>query len=753
MVTDSVPAERTDHVRLGPLSLGAIRELLASRTTLSPSRPLLLRVHETSGGNPLFALELAAPFQAGVPPRPHETLDVPSSLRPLVLGRVTGLSAGTRDVLLVSSLSAEPALSVICAAACNPANAHADLEAGIQAGLVAKTGGEVTFVHPLVRSLVAEQAQSADRRAAHRRLAAAVSSSEARARHLALGAEGPDESVARELEAAAQMASRRSASDTAADLLELAVTLTPLDQRESQQRRTVLAAEERFEASDPAQARRMLESIIDTVPAGPARAELLRRVARYRVFCGEPVAAWTSSLRCAFSEAGEDTALQAIIMMDQAVAASRAGNFREVIRSAEMVLELADEAGDKALEAQCCAALAFATFRLGNGLRPDLMSRALAGPPQSPRLSMELRPSVVVGHILHWTDDLDGARVLYEQEYDLAVAQGVKTGLPFVLWALAENEGWAGNWARAEHLAADGYSLAEDSGSPAALAFMLAVRGLMHAYRGRIDAGLADAARAVELARELGMPLVADMAAQALGIAALSVGDPGCAHEQLGPFAEATLAVGVAEPALCRFLPDEIEALTRLGELGAVEALLGQFETRSAQLGRSWGIATAGRCRGLLLAAAGDLVGGLAALEAALEAHRRLAMPFEEARTFLAAGEVHRRARHKHKALVCFQTALAIFERLGAPRWQRRVCDELARVGTHAMPAGAGPVLAAAEQRVAELVTAGRSNSEIAAGLFMGQRTVEAHLSRIYRKLSVRSRTELCRTLTPVGPP
>ena len=322
---------------------------------------------------------------------------------------------------------------------------------------------------------------------------------------------------------------------------------------------------------------------------------------------------------------------------------------QEAISTAELILELAGRAGDKALEAQCCAGLAFATFMLGNGLRPDLISRALAGPQQSPRLSMDLRPNVVVGHILHWTDDLDGARVLYEQEYALAVEQGVETGLPFVLWALAENEGWAGNWPRAEQLAAEGYRLAEDSGSPAAIAFMSVARGLMHAYRGRIDAGLRDAARAVELAGELGMPLLAAMAAQAFGIAALSTGDAMGAHERLGPFAEAALAAGVAEPALCRFVPDEIEALTRLGDLGTAEALLGPFEARSAQLGRGWGIAAAGRCRGLLLAARGDLAGAGAALEAGLQAHRRLAMPFEEARTLLAAGEVHRRARHKHR--------------------------------------------------------------------------------------------------------
>ena len=156
------------------------------------------------------------------------------------------------------------------------------------------------------------------------------------------------------------------------------------------------------------------------------------------------------------------------------------------------------------------------------------------------------------------------------------------------------------------------------------------------------------------------------------------------AHERLGPFAEAALAAGVAEPALCRFVPDEIEALTRLGELGAAEALLGPFEARSARLGRGWGMAAAGRCRGLLLAARGDLAGAAAALETGLEVHRRLAMPFEEARTLLAAGEVHRRARHKQQALDFLQAALVIFERLGAPRWQDRVLGRTRPAWGHA---------------------------------------------------------------------
>lgn len=747
LVTNSVPAERVESLRLGPLGLEAIRELLATRTTLCFRRSLLIRLYETSGGNPLFALELAARAAAGAGPGPGDGLDVPDSLQRLVKGKVIGLPPGVRDVLLISSLAAEPVLAVISAAARVPTTAHADLQAGIQAGLLVHDGGHVAFVQPLMRSVVIDQASAADRRAAHHRLAAVSRSPEARARHLAMGVEGPDETVAEKLEDSARGAARRGACDTAGDLAELAVMLTPLDLPGRQRRRTVLAAGARFEASDPARACSLLEGVIDAEPPSPARAELQRRLARYRVFCGEPLASWTASLARALDEAGGNTDVRAVIMLDQAVAASHAGNFPEAIRSAKLTLVLAERTGNKSLEAQCCAELAFTTFLHGGGLRQDLIGRALAGPEQAARLSIDLRPGVAVGHILHWTDDLDGARVLYQQEYVMARENGIQTGLPLLLWAQAENEGWAGNWPRAEYLAAEGYRLAEDSGSLWAIALMAAARGLLHAYRGRLDAARSDAALAVGFARYLGMPLLATMAAQVLGIAALSAGDARQAHMQLGPIAASASAAGVTEPGLCRYLPDEVEALIRLGDLDAAEAVLDPFEVRSAWLGRTWGIAAASRCRGLLLAARGDLADAGKAIDTAVAMHQYLPMPFEEARTLLAAGEVHRRARHKRRAVELLRSALAIFEQLGAPLWRQRVLDELARGGSSVTAPGSGQVLTAAEQRVADLVAAGRTNPEIAGELFMGQRTVEAHLSRVFRKLGVRSRTELCRML------
>jgi DNA-binding CsgD family transcriptional regulator len=746
-IVDGAPPDKLDRVLVGPLSLGAIREILGVHLAMSPGRSLLVRLHELSGGNPLFALELGGRVHSGVPPELFGLQDAPESLRRLMLARMAALPPRARDVLLVCALATDTSLPVICAAARRPAAAQADLEEGIRSGLSTIADGKIAFVHPVMRSVVIGEARPADRRAAHRRLASVICDPEAHARHLALGTQAPDEAVAQAVEEAAQIAARRGACEVASGLAELAVAVTPLARAEARQRRIVLAAEQRFESSDPGRACSLLEGILDAVPAGPGRAEILRRLARYRVFRGEPLAVAAATLHQALAHTGHDSALRTVILLDQAVAASNSADSAEAMRCRLLAMESAEKTGDEALLAQCCAGLAFQAFATGRGVRPELIARALAGPMQPRWLSMEKRPNVAVGHVLHWAGDLDGARACYEQEYARAVAEGTETGLPLVLWAMAETEAWAGNWPQAGQLAAEGYSLAEDSGSPVGIALMSGPRGLLHAYQGRIEPAQRDAAHAVELAQALGMPLVAIVGVQPFGIAALSIRDALTAHRQLGPFAATVLAAGMAEPSLYRFVPDEVEALIRLGQLGMAEALLGPFEARSAQLGRGWGIATAGRCRGLLLANSGDLGGAAASLESALTEIRRLALPFEEARTLLVAGEVHRRARHKHIAASFLGDALHIFERLGAPLWAARARSELDRVGIRGPRPESGQGLTITERHVADLAVAGRTNNEIAAELFMGLRTVEAHLSRVYRKVGVRSRTGLSRAL------
>jgi DNA-binding CsgD family transcriptional regulator len=130
----------------------------------------------------------------------------------------------------------------------------------------------------------------------------------------------------------------------------------------------------------------------------------------------------------------------------------------------------------------------------------------------------------------------------------------------------------------------------------------------------------------------------------------------------------------------------------------------------------------------------------VAAIDRALELHDRLELPFERARTLLAQGATLRRAKQRRPARVVLQEALAEFDRLGARLWRERTRAELARISGRAPSAGE---LTPAEHRVAALVAEGKTNREVAAALYLSERTIEGHLSHLYAKLGVRSRAEL----------
>jgi DNA-binding CsgD family transcriptional regulator len=191
-------------------------------------------------------------------------------------------------------------------------------------------------------------------------------------------------------------------------------------------------------------------------------------------------------------------------------------------------------------------------------------------------------------------------------------------------------------------------------------------------------------------------------------------------------------------------VPDEVEALIALGELDRAESYLEPFERSAAAAGRQWAIAAAGRCRGALEGARGARAEALAALDLALAAHDRAGMPFERARTLLVAGEVHRRFKQRGTARQLLQEAVAAFDEMGAPRWSARAGSALRRVGR---PGGAADTLTETEQHVAELAASGLSNAEVAERAFVSVKTVEANLTRVYRKLGVRSRVGLANAL------
>jgi DNA-binding CsgD family transcriptional regulator len=177
-----------------------------------------------------------------------------------------------------------------------------------------------------------------------------------------------------------------------------------------------------------------------------------------------------------------------------------------------------------------------------------------------------------------------------------------------------------------------------------------------------------------------------------------------------------------------------------LGDLDRGEGLLERLEGWSHTTGSVWTLATAARCRALLLAARGGTQDAIRALEEAIGHHQHLAMPFELGRTLLIMGQMQRRAKRKLAARQHLERALGIFESLPAPLWADRTRSELSRIG---LRPPAPLALTATEERVAVLAASGHTNRQVAQALFLSPRTVEANLARVYRKLGLSSRAEL----------
>ena len=230
-----------------------------------------------------------------------------------------------------------------------------------------------------------------------------------------------------------------------------------------------------------------------------------------------------------------------------------------------------------------------------------------------------------------------------------------------------------------------------------------------------------------------------------LGFLELSAGNATAAVTHLAPLPAHEQRLGAAEPARFGFAPDLAEALALTGELDAARAAAQHLSERGHALGRPWAIATGLRCRGLIAAAEGELDAAWAAFDEALAVHSQVRQPFERARTLLAFGPTQRRAKRRAEARGSLEAALAVFEELGARLWGHRARAEIARLGGRR--AQERDELTETERRIAELAASGRSNREIAGQLFVSERTVESNLTRAYRKLGVRSRTELARRL------
>jgi DNA-binding CsgD family transcriptional regulator len=748
-VTTAIGSDRVQRIAVPAMSLADVRQLLVDRTSFSAGRTAFGRLYRASGGNPYFALELARVAGAGLGSDHSDEVQLPPTLEQVVDDHLAQLSPAVRDVLLVCALAGDPDAEVVLGAAPDPAVAEAGLRDATEAGIIELRERRLNFVHPLLRSAVPSSLPTAARREAHRRLAAVASTRAERARHLALAADGPDEAVAAQLEQAADESHGQGAFETAAELAELAIALTPFGRDESVRRRSIAAAHYHFLASDLSRARTLIEGVLPGMRPGPARAAVLDALALYQRYSGEPAERWSAALDQALSEVGDDDALAASLHFSRGFVAANVGDMPLSLVHVQSSLQRAEASGDPALMAQSCSGVAWARFVTGRGLDLDLVERALAPVTSNLFIPVEMQPIYNAGLTLVYGGALPRAREVFQAGYLDAVERGDEASLPLLVWPLVRTLTLMGHWDEAERLADEGFRAAVLCDSPPGVSLITSARATLRAAKGDVAGTRDDVRRAVEAAATIGLSSLAMMALDAHAALELSLGHADRTHQLLGPVVESLIATGLPEPGWFPSVPDEIEALIRLELLDEASALLEPFVERADVVQREWARATGRRCLGLLQAASGDLEAAEASLEEALDIHRAVGIPLELGRTLLVAAEVHRRARHRARARERLLGASTIFEDLGARVWAGRVTAELTRLGARVSDRPELDLLTEAERRVAELVGQGGTNREVATELFMGVRTVESHLQRVYQKLGIHSRAELAALVGP----
>ena len=718
-------------LRLSGLSPAALYQLIKAQLDVSLPRSTVLRVHRTTDGNPFFALELARVLVVAGLPSASESWPASDDLREMVAARVGQLPRSVRSVLLAAAAGSQRTISGLGAPAARAAE---------RAGVV--TIGEhglVRFAHPLFEAAVYGAATPEERRAVHAALAAEESDIEERARHQALACMGVDEDVALLLDRAAARARARGAPDVAAELQERAVALTPVDLPDDAWRRGVAAAEYLLYAGDLERARTLLVDAVGQRGDAIARSRALRLLGEvcYRLhYLDEAM----QDLRAAVVAAEGDPASIVRAELDLVyVIVYSFGSFEEAGAAATRALALAEGIGESTVLSSALAAAAITDLILGSGLDEGKLARALRLEDQDEPIAIERRPSFLAGWGLLSTDQLDRARAVLEPLRARMVEHGEESDLPDLLALLARVECLAGNLTEAATHVDSGYAIALQTGSDSLAAYTRAMQAIIDAHAGRVDETRAAAAEAIELAGRSGWQFAAFWASTALGLLELSLGNDEAVIATLAHSIELVEEHGLPEPSRCPFLPDAIEALVHLGDLERADSLTRTLERRGDELERRSAVIAGARCRALVLAARGDVAGALDGLDGRLAEQPPLPMPLELARTLIVKGQLQRRRKQKRGARESLRHALALCEEMGAELWAERARSELGRVGA----APGRDDLSPTETRVAALAASGLTNREIAASAFMSQKTVEANLSRIYRKLGIRSRAEL----------
>ncbi|GGP54930.1 helix-turn-helix transcriptional regulator [Streptomyces melanogenes] len=747
------------RIRVPSMTAHEIADLLERHDHPGWPRPVVARLHQASGGNPRTALELSSALDEHARgedqdvPDAAEPLPVPDSLRRPILDRIDALPARARHTLVVAGAAVRPTVELVRRAGRH--EAAADLDTCMRHGLLdvlpGPDHGIVSFLDPLTPMVLRAETPYERLVAAHRALADASDDPVERAHHLARLAACPDPVVAARLTAAASAARRRGSPRTAARLGRLAAEYTPAGQAHADIARRLTAAEDAIEAADLDFARQLAHEVL-----GDARRPA-DRVRAWNVVidsCGQAMAEIADVFPEAVRDAGGDPGLLAQLhyrmsWREWMVGGSAARAHSHAVRAAG----LAARTGDRRTELMALTQQAALELFLGLPQAETTLAAALAAPHDVHAMTHHNGP-LYLKHRFHLVrDELGEARAELRTLVYRLRQRGSADSLSQCLIGLAQVEIHRGRCRPALTIARQSLRITEESGlsqGPAWYAVSLA-----ETAGGSLSRALTAAETARRHSEDDDDRLFLPRALHAEGRIRLFSGQYEQAAELLTRTAELETAQGQQDPAARRWHADLAEALAACGAPDEAEAVITLARRQAERLGRPGVLATLDRAAAAVSAARGELAEAARGLEHAAARMRATGYPLEEARTHLALGRVRRLLGDETTARAAFAGALRIFTKAGARSWvsMTRAERDRAQDGSVCCPEQGSWAehLTPTERSVVARVAQGATNREIAAGLVVSVKTVEAALTRAYRKLGAKSRVEIARMVMTPG--
>jgi DNA-binding CsgD family transcriptional regulator len=727
--------ERLDLSGLGSEDARALLRASTPEATSSVVDSLL----EMAAGNPLALRELPAQLtedqRLGRAPIDHVPV-AGAALLEAFESRLAALGPDDRAAVVVASAAVDRELAPVVGACRDLGIETSALERAETAGVLIIGEGRIAFMHPLLKAVAYERTTPAERRRAHGALARHCDL-DPRAWHLAAATVGPDDEVADLLDGAARRAIARGAHSVAADALQRAAGFSEDPGTRSRRLYGAALAAAIGGAYDRCAA--LLEPLTE-IDDPLLRANIRHTLAVVTMTGGIRVA---PDAHARLQDEAElilpiDPAAAAAMLADVALLAGVSGRVSAGVPAARRAAAVLPESASPMIRCRVHALHGIAMALTGeSGAREsfDEAGRLLAG---IDSLSPGTQSAVLGLHARVCTGQERALRAEIARLLELARETDTFGLRPYLLAVSADVAYRVGDWEQAGRQSTS-VTLAEEYGQRGILPFCLAVSGRLRAARGETAQARAELERGIAIAQEVGSVMVIDWGRAALGFLELGIGRAEAAIAELEQVEASAAESGLEDPTFVPWAPDLVEAYLRAGRAADAELASASLSKRAERAGAALPLALAARCLGLV-----EEAGFEAHFDEALAQHGRTDAPFEAARTLLAYGSRLHRARRRVDGRKRLRAALEIFEQLGARPWIERTEAELRAAGAiHRDPIADPDQLSAQEVRVAMAVAEGATNKQVAAGLFLSPKTIDFHLSRVYRKLGIHSRTEL----------